>query len=96
MRLENAEKMARMIVELQETYGEMLPSDGAIDLARALLAVMPVVRAAEHWRDDTYPQTRSWKAATEADGALVSAVDALRIKQTGRAISAATRGLEGE
>jgi hypothetical protein len=52
----------------------------ADDLAAALREVLPVARAAGQWRDDTYPQARSWMATSDTDGDLVSAVDVMRIR----------------
>lgn len=50
MSLDDVEKLARDYVWASKETG----NTGSIadDLARALLAVLPVVRAAEAWRDD--------------------------------------------
>ena len=50
--LDEMERMANNVAAIQEKYEPMFPSgQTAGDLARALLAVMPTIRAALDWRD---------------------------------------------
>lgn len=64
MTLEEAEKECRSILDIQERYGVSFPSEEAAgNLARMLLHVLPVVRAAEEVNDAADRQSE-WSAVS--------------------------------
>ena len=77
--LDEMERMASNVAAIQEKYEPMFPSEQtAGDLARALLAVMPVVRASIA-HDDVLLDSRSTVLdANRTESKLCAEVDKLR------------------
>ena len=80
--LDEMEKEAARILAIQDQYGVEFPSEQAAgDFARALLAVMPTIRAALDWRDHGPGQSHCEEEdcpCTSAVCRLKSSVDDMR------------------
>jgi hypothetical protein len=73
--LDDIERRARLVVDKDESAGVGTDGLQALVLARALLSILPVIRAAQSWRDERKFETPMRGRAREE---LERAIDRMR------------------